>query len=226
MAVKTAGGSRQERQRRSERDKRALLWVAAVRTVLALIALPLAPFLFRHHFLVLVLLRPSQGVLLAGALLARSGHVSLVWMLVAAIPLQLLVVWLFFLLGDAWQSEIDAEDELPFVTARLLQPDQIRRLRGVLRKRGTRLVVLARFAIFPTGLLAATAGASDMAARRYFVADGLALAAATTLVVGAGYGLGVAAHHGEVWMAVVGVAGLVALSALLTWYLWRGHSRD
>jgi membrane protein DedA with SNARE-associated domain len=209
----------------SARTKRSLLWVAGVRTVVSLVALPLAPFLYRHHFLVLVLLRPSQGVLLAGAVLARHGDVPLPAVVAAAVPLQVVMVWVYYGLGRAWQEEIESDDELPFVTARLLQPRQVRRLRRSLRDDGARLIVLGRFAIFPTGLLAATAGASDLEPRRFFVADGLALLAATTLVVGAGYGFGVAVHRGDVWLAVVGVAGLVTLSGSLTAIVWRG-SRD
>jgi hypothetical protein len=73
---------------------------------------------------------------------------------------QLLIVWLYFLLGQAWQSAIHSDDTLPFLTARLLRRNQVRRIREALRAHGSRLVVPARFAIFPTGLLAATAGAS------------------------------------------------------------------
>jgi len=208
--------------RQSQRTKRRLLWVAGARALLALAALPLAPFLYRHHFLVLVLLRPSQGVLLAGAVLARDGRINLPVMLAAAIPLQLLIVWLYFLLGDAWQTEIDSDKKLPFVTARLLAPRQVRRLRRILRARGVRLVVLARFAIFPTGLLAATAGASDMERRRFFVADGLALLVATGLVVGAGYVLGIGQSHAGAWVIGVGVTGLVSMAAAMTFYVWRG----
>jgi hypothetical protein len=97
---------------------------------------------------------------------------------------QLLIVWLYFLLGQAWQSAIHSDDTLPFLTARLLRRNQVRRIREALRAHGSRLVVPARFAIFPTGLLAATAGASGMKPARYFPADGLAFAAAAGLVVG------------------------------------------
>jgi hypothetical protein len=38
--------------------KRALLWLAAVRTIAALVALVLLPVLYQHDFLVLVALRP------------------------------------------------------------------------------------------------------------------------------------------------------------------------
>jgi membrane protein DedA with SNARE-associated domain len=201
------------------------LWLAGVRVGFALVALPLAPFLYPHAFLVLVFLRPSMGVLLAGAILAREGHVSLPAMLGAAVPLQVLAVWLYFLLGDAWQEEIDADDRLPFFTARLLQPNQIRHLRKTLRDHGPRLVVLARFAIFPVGLLAATAGASDMAPREFFPADGGGLLAAAGLVVGVGYGLGVSRQEVSPWLFGIGVAAMLVLSGLLTWRIWRGPTR-
>jgi membrane protein DedA with SNARE-associated domain len=166
-------------------------------------------------------LRPSLGILLLGAILARQGGTSLWAMLLIAVPLQLLIVWLYFLLGRAWESEIHSDDQLPFLTARLLRRNQVRRIREALNEHGTRLVVLARFAIFPTGLLAATAGASGMKPARYFPADGLAFAAAAGLVVGAGYGLGLARRQSDVWLTVIGAVGLVALSGLLTWYVRR-----
>ena len=111
-----------------------------------------------------------------------------------------------------------------FVTARLLQPEQIKRLRRVVRADGAWLIVLARFAIFPTGLLAATAGASELKPAEFFVADGLGLTAATGLVIGSGYGLGVAQHRAGVWVVIVGIAGLVVLATTLTWLLWRRSS--
>ncbi len=215
------GPAKQRKPGRPERAKRAQLWLAAIRTIAALVALPLLPVLYRHDFLVLVALRPSLGVLLLGAILARQGGTSLWAMLVVAVPLQLLIVWLYFLLGRAWQSDIDADDKLPFVAARLLRRNQVRRVREALKAHGIRLVVLARFAIFPTGLLAAAAGASDLKPARYFPADGLAFAAAAGLVVGAGYGLGLAQRQSDLWLTVIGAAGLIVLSGLLAWYVRR-----
>jgi membrane protein DedA with SNARE-associated domain len=204
-----------------ETAKHALLVLAAVRTSAALVALPLVPLLYKQDFLVLVALRPSLGILLLGAILARQGGMSLWAMLLIAVPLQLLIVWLYFLLGRAWQSEIHSDDTLPFLTARLLRRNQVRRIREALEEHGSRLVALARFAIFPTGLLAATAGASGMAPARYFPADGLAFAVAAGAVVGAGYGLGLAQRQSDLWLTVIGTIGLVALSGLLTWYVRR-----
>lgn len=204
-----------------DKAKHALLWLAGVRTIAALVALPLLPVLSTHHFLVLVALRPSLGILLLGAIIARQGGTSLWAMLLIAVPLQLLIVWLYFLLGRAWESEIHSDDQLPFVTARLLRRSQVRRIREALHEHGTRLIVLARFATFPTGLLAATAGASGMKPSRYFPADGLAFAAAAGLVVGAGYGLGLARRQSDLWLTVIGAVGLIALSGLLTWHVRR-----
>jgi membrane protein DedA with SNARE-associated domain len=146
----------------------------------------------------------------------RCGRCHLI-----AVPLQLLIVWLYFLLGRAWEPEIHSDDTLPFLTARLLRRDQVRRVREALKAHGIRLVVLARFAIFPTDLLAATAGASDMKPARYSPADGLAFAAAAGLVVGAGYGLGLAQRQSDLWLTIIGAAGLVVLSGWLTWYVRR-----
>jgi membrane protein DedA with SNARE-associated domain len=211
----------------ARRAKNALLALAGVRTALSLIALPLAPFLLHEHFLVLVLLRPSQLVLFVGAVLARRGDVNLFAIIVAALPLQLLVVWLYFALGKRWEREIESDSQLPFLATRVLRPDQIRRLRKVVRKGGPRFVALARFALFPTGLLAATAGASDMKPRNFFVADGAALAVAIGSVVSLGYVLGFDEHRGKVWIAVAGFAGLLILSAALTLYLSRaGNARE
>jgi membrane protein DedA with SNARE-associated domain len=210
--------------KRSRRTKQGLLSLAGLRVGLALVALPLAPFLYRHDFLVLVLLRPSMAVLLAGAILAREGYISIGAMLGAAVPLQLVAVWLYFLLGDAWQEEIDSDDQLPFMAARLLQPKRVRRLRQTLRRHGPRLVILARFAIFPVGMLAAAAGASDMAPRKFFPADATGLLVAVGLVVGIGYGLGVSRREVGPWLLALGLAGLIAMSALLTWRIWQGPS--
>ncbi|MGH9917362.1 MAG: hypothetical protein ACRD6W_00605 [Nitrososphaerales archaeon] len=206
--------------------KAALIWLAGLRLASALVALPMAAFLYRHHFLILVLLRPSLGVLLAGAILARHGQVSLPQIVGASIPLQLLAIWLYFLLGQAWESEIEGNDRLPFMAARILQPNQIRRLRNALRSRGIRLIVLARFAIFPVGLLAAAAGAADMNPREFFPADALAFAAAVGLVVGIGYGLGISTDEAGPWLAAGGACGLVVLSGILTWYVWHGSGSD
>ncbi len=59
-----------------------------------------------------------------------------------------------------------------------------------------------------------------MKSARYLPADGLAFAAAG-LVIGPGYGPGLVQRQSDLWLAVIGAAGLMVLSALLTWYVRR-----
>jgi membrane protein DedA with SNARE-associated domain len=201
--------------------KHLLLVLATVRTVLGVLALALAAALFKRHFVVLALLRPSQAVILAGAFLARQGDVWLPSVLAAAVPLQVVAVWLYFALGRTWNEDIGRRDDLPFVAARILNPRQIKRLRRVLEHKGARLVFLARFAIFPTGLMSTAVGASDLEPRRYLWADIAGVLLSTAASVGVGYGLGVAYDGARPWVVVVGVIGLLALSGTLTWLLQR-----
>jgi hypothetical protein len=126
----------------------------------------LVPVLYPQLFLVLAALRPSRGALLARAIVACDGGVSLPAMVAVAIPLQLRWVWLYFLLGKAWQAEIDTDSKPQFVTAGLLQPGQVWRRWERLRACGAWFIILARFAIFPTGTLAAAGGAADLRPRR------------------------------------------------------------
>jgi len=206
--------------------RRALTALAVARVGAGLLAIPLFPFLYREHFLVLVFMRPTQGILLAGAFLARQGHVSLVQILLAAIPLQVLAIWLYFGLGRTWADCIDRDDELPFLVARVLNRDQVRRLRKTLERKGARIAFLCRFALAPTGLVSATEGASELEPRRYLTADAAGLFTATLLSVGAGYGLGMAQDAAGPWLVAAGVTGLVALSATLTLILRRDDSES
>jgi len=89
-----------------------------------------------------------------------------------------------------------------------------------------RLVVLARFAIFPVGLLAAAGGASDLEPRRFFLADGAGLVGAVGLVVGTGYELGVGTNKAGPWLAPIGVSALVGISAYLTWNCGAAGTRQ
>src|SRR6476469_615834 len=97
-----------------------LLWLALVRAVLGVIAIPLAPFLYKEHFIVLVLLRPTKEVLLAGGFLVKRGDLNLFALLAAAIPLAILGVWHFYYLGRAFATEIQTGKGLPKFAQRLL----------------------------------------------------------------------------------------------------------
>lgn len=190
------------------------MWIAAARAVLAVIAIPLAPFLYEEHFVLLVLLRPTKDVLLAGGFFLRSGDVSLPPMIAAAIPLMVFGVWLFFFLGRGFRDEIENCD-LPGIGGRLLPSERINRLHAGLEKAGGRLIFLGRLAAFPSTLVAAAAGSSDLPTKKFLRADGLGAAAALVEVVGAGFVLGEAYESAGPWLTVAGVAILAAAVVLL-----------
>jgi membrane protein DedA with SNARE-associated domain len=184
--------------------------LALVRTVMSLVAIPLAPLLFRDHFVLLVLLRPTKEVLLAGGFLVREGDVNPLALLVAAVPLMVFGVWHFFALGRGYAKEI-ARCDVPGLGGRLLPAKRIDALRKLLAKKGTRLVFLGRLAAFPSTLVAAAAGASKMRTRQFLVADGLGALLSVAQVVGAGLLLGSAYKQAGPWLTAAGVVMLMGM---------------
>src|SRR5687768_4363283 len=82
-----------------------LLIAVLVRIALGLVAVTLAPILWKEHFLVVVLLRPTKEVLLTAGFLIRTGRLTLVPAVLASLPLLLGGVWLLYALGRAWDDE-------------------------------------------------------------------------------------------------------------------------
>lgn len=188
-----------------------LLGLAAARGALGIVAILLAPALFASHFVVLVLLRPTKEVLLAGGFLLRQGDVELFEVVAAAVPLAILGVWLFYFLGRAWADEIQAGDGLPRWADKVLPPARIQKLARVLGRKGRRVVVLGRLAAFPSTLLGAAAGASGMEARSFLVADAAGGSLAIAEVIVAGYLLGAAYRRAGLWLTAAGVVLLLGL---------------
>lgn len=197
-----------------------LLGLAVVRAVLALIAIPLAPLLFEDHFILLVLLRPTKEVLLAGGFLLREGEVNPLALLLAAAPLMILGVWQFFALGRGYAAEIKRGD-VPGLGGRVLPGKRIEAMRKLLSKKGTKVVFIGRLAAFPSTLVAAAAGASKMHTRQFLVADGLGGLVSVVEVVGAGMLLGSAYKEAGPWLTGVGVLALFAMLWLVGRYLKR-----
>jgi membrane protein DedA with SNARE-associated domain len=194
--------------------RRVLLALVGVRTVLGILAVPLAPALYRDHFVVVVLLRPTKEVLLAAGFLVRQGHVSLLPVLAAAVPLALLGVWLAYAVGRAYSDELWDAD-MPGWSRRLLPPDRVNAMCRVLDRRGRLVVVLGRLAAFPSSALAAGAGASDMRPREFLPADALGALLSVAEVLAAGYFLGAAYKQAGPWVSAVGFAVLAGLLVLL-----------
>lgn len=199
---------------RATGTRRVLLAFAAARALLGVVALPLAPFLYQDHFLVLVLLRPTKEVFLAGGFLARHGDVNLALLVLAAIPLSIFGVWHFYLLGRAYAEEINSH-RLSGAAARILTPERVERLESALVRKGPKLVFLGRLALLSSAAVAAAAGAADMSPRKFFpwdLAGGLLSLAYT---VAAGWFLGEAYEQAGPWITAGGVAALLAFAFVL-----------
>lgn len=188
-----------------------LLWLAGFRAVVSIAAVPLAPFLFRKHFILLVLMRPTKEVLLAAGFLVRRHDVNPALVLVAAIPLCILGVWHFYFLGRAFSTEIQSGRGLPKWTERLLPTKRIEKLCQLLDRKGRRVIFLGRLASFPSALLGASAGASGMPAKSFLSADGAGGLVAIADVMAAGYALGAAYKKAGPWIAGIGLVALIAL---------------
>ena len=205
--------------------RKVLLGLAAARGALGVVALLLAPALFASHFVVLVLLRPTKEVLLAGGFLVRQGDIGLFEVVAAAVPLAIAGVWLFYFLGQAYAEEIQAGQGLPRWADKLLPPARIQKLCRLLDRKGRRVVVLGRLAAFPSTLLAAAAGASGMEARSFLPADAVGGALSVAEVVAAGYVLGATYKRAGPWLTAVGVVVLLGLLGVVGRWL-KQDGRD
>ena len=196
----------------------ALLWLAGLRFVVSLAAIPLAPFLYREHFVLLVLMRPTKEVLLAAGFLIRAGKIDLFPVLLAAVPLVILGVWQFFYLGRAYCKEITSGD-LPGIAGRIINAKKVNEIGKILDKKGTRLVFLGRLAAFSSAALALAAGACKMKTRDFLTFDAAGALLSTGIAIGAGYFLGEAYEKASPALSVIGVLTLVGAAVLLGRYL-------
>jgi membrane protein DedA with SNARE-associated domain len=200
-----------------------LLALGVARGALSLAAIPLVPFLYRDHFLVLVLLRPTKEVLLAAGFQIRRGELHVVETYLAAAPILLAGVWVFFWLGRAFAGPLRGGGELPGPAGRILPRRRIEEIRGVLDQRGPVVVFLSRIAAFPTTVAAAAAGAAGLGARRYLTADGLGAVLSLSAMLLIGYGLGAAYERAGPWVTGAGAAVTVGLLVLVGRWLRAAH---
>jgi membrane protein DedA with SNARE-associated domain len=192
---------------RSPRARTVLLWLAGLRVALALLAVPIAPLVYRDNFLLLVLIRPSKEVLLAAGFLFRQDELPLWAIVLAALPLHVLGIWQFFYLGRAFAPEIRAHALKP-PASRLLPQKRIDKLDHLLEHKGDRLVFLGRLAAFPAIFLAAAAGSSRADERRFLLHDGAGALLGLAELLALGYLLGAAYAREGTTFALLG-AGIV-----------------
>lgn len=188
--------------------------MAAARFVFGMLAVPLVPLLWKDHFLIVVLLRPTKEVLLVAGFMLRTGQLTLGPLLASAVPLVVVGIWVFFGLGRAYREEI-AGGDLPGLGGRLLPVDRIQRLQVALRRDATRLVFIGRLALFPSTLVGAAAGSSGMPVRRFLGVDALGAIASVAEVLAAGYLLGATYREAGPWLTAIGFAALVGALLVL-----------
>ena len=197
--------------------QRIAIGVAIARYAIPLAVIPAIPFLIaRGELALLVLLRPQKEfLLLAAAQLARTGAPSVALLFAAYVPLMIVAVWAFFIVGRMFRPALDA-GEAPRWLTRILPPQQLDVGRRVIARRGPLIAVMGRMAALPPTIMAAAAGASDVDGRRYLAADVVGALGSFALMVGAGLVLGEAYDEYGIWITVAGLMVLVALVALIT----------
>jgi membrane protein DedA with SNARE-associated domain len=200
--------------------RKALPVLAALRAVLAVAAIPLAPFLYREHAAVLVLLRPTKETLLFVGYLAHRGDVSPVVAVLAALPLLVPGVWVFFALG----REHGTSRELPGLLGRLLPQKRTKQLSDALEEHGDKVIFLGRLAAMPSTLVAAAAGASDLDTRRFLLFDGIGAAVSLALMLGLGWVLDDAYEAAGPWLTALGAVALGAAAVIIGRSLSHGRA--
>ncbi|TVP68395.1 MAG: hypothetical protein EA340_08805 [Nitriliruptor sp.] len=206
--------------------RRVSLAVVVLRFAIPLAAVPLIPFLIRNQITLLVLLRPQKEFLLVGGGQTRFlGEPGVLALLLAYLPLGVLAVTAFFVVGRAYRTPL-REENGPAWLHRVVPPRQLELAQRVLAKRGPVIAVLARIAAMPPTVLAAAAGTSDVAPRAYLIADAIGALLGFGMAVGVGLALGRAYEEGGVWLTVVGVVLFAAMIALVTWWIRREADRD
>ena len=207
---------------RAVRFRPALVGLAVLRTVLGLVAVPLAPLLYEDHLAVLVLLRPAKEVLLLAGFAARERDVNLGVVVLAALPLMVFAVWLFYALARAYRREI-ADADLPGLAGRVLPAKRIKRLHEALADRGWPLVFLGRLAMLPSTLVAAAAGSAGLNVRTFVLADSAGAAVSLAMVIGAGWALGQAYEDAGPWLTGLGALALFGGLVVFGRHLTGGH---
>lgn len=176
-----------------------------------MVAIPLAPFLYREHPAVLVLMRPTKEVLLFAGYSVHRGDVSPVTVLLAALPLLLGGVWLFYALGRAHGSD----DDLGGVLGRLLPAKHMRPLRQAIERNDDRVLFLGRLAAVSSSVVAGAAGASGVEVRRFLVIDLAGALTSLALMLGLGWALGDTYESAGRWLTFAGVAAIVAIAVII-----------
>ena len=194
--------------------RKILLALAGLRIAVGLIAIPLVPLWFKDHFLLLVLMRPTKELFLAGGFLAKRGDVDLVLLCLAAIPLSIFGAWIFYFLGRSYAREID-KGKLPKFAQKIMDPDKIKRFEKALDDKGPKLIFLGRLAVMSSAAVAGAAGAAKMEPKKFFPVDLAGGLVSIAYTVAAGYFLGEAYEKAGPWITGLGVVAFMGFAYIL-----------
>ena len=194
--------------------RKILLALAFVRIAVGLIAIPLVPLWFKDHFLLLVLMRPTKELFLAGGFLVRREEVDLLLLCLAAIPLSIFGAWLFYFLGRSYAKGIESGN-LPDLVKKVLDPEKIKKFEKALDEKGPKLIFLGRLAVMSSAAVAAAAGAVRMDPKKFFPVDLLGGLVSIAYTVAAGYYLGEAYENAGPWLTGVGVIAFMGFAYIL-----------
>jgi membrane-associated protein len=158
----------------------------ALKTIFALVLLPLTPSLLGTHPVLLEALRGSTSAMASGGAFARVGEASLVLAVLAPLPTLFFATPFFWWAGWLWGPKAAA-------TLGGGHPKAERwaqRSGAHLERFGGLAVALAPFLPVPSSFLYAAAGWTGMSFRRFLVFDLIGLLSWIGLIVGLGYAIG------------------------------------
>jgi membrane protein DedA with SNARE-associated domain len=158
----------------------------ALKTLFALVLLPLTPSLIGTDPVLLEALRGSTSALASGGAFARVGQASLVLAVLAPLPTLLFATPFFWWAGRLWGPKAAATLGGGHPKAE----SWARRSGAHLERLGGLAVALAPFLPVPSSFIYAAAGWTGMSLRRFIVFDLIGMLAWIGLIVGLGYAVG------------------------------------
>ncbi|SDX60259.1 membrane-associated protein [Modestobacter sp. DSM 44400] len=149
---------------------------------------------------------PGDSLLFTGGLLAATGLIAPLWVLLLALP----VAAIAGNLAGYWIGRAAGPAVFSKPSSRLFRPEYVERSQAFFDRNGARTIVLARFVPIVRTFATVMAGASRMDLRRYALHSAVGGVLWTTAVTLLGYWLGQVAlvrDHVELF-----ILGIVALS--------------
>jgi membrane protein DedA with SNARE-associated domain len=165
---------------------------------------------------------PGETILLAGAALARFGHLSLVWVVTIAIAGAVLGDNIGFLIGRrGGRRLLERHGRLLGLTKqRLNQFD------AFFARHGAKTVFIARFVTGLRVVGAVLAGASTLPWGRFLIFNAAGAVAWATTFGAVGYALGYSWETIERWLGHLGLVFLVVLAVVAVFAVGRSRRRS